>query len=76
MEYDLFQENIISLLDVYAPLKKKYLRVNHASFVTKELRKPIMESTKIRNIYRKQRTETTKVAYNQQRNKCASILKK
>ena len=61
---------------MYAPLKKKHLRANHASFVTKELRKAIMERTRLRNIYLKQRTETTKVAYNQQRNKCVSILKK
>ena len=31
---------------------------------------------RLRNIYLKQRTETTKVAYNRQRNKCVSILKK
>ena len=44
--------------------------------MTKELRKAIMLRTRLRNIYLKQRTETTKVAYNQQRNKCVSILKK
>ena len=77
IEYDTFQEIIVSLLTVYVPLKKKYLRANHASFVTKELRKAIMLRTRLRNIYLKQRTETTKVAYNQQRNsKCVSILKK
>ena len=76
IEYDTCQEIIASLLSVYAPLKKKYLRANHASFVTKELRKAIMLRTRLRNIYLKQRTETTKVAYNRQRNKCVSILKK
>ena len=75
IEYDTFQEIILSLLNVYAPLYA-YLRGNHASFVTKELRKAIMLRTRLRNIYLKQRTETTKVAYNQQRNKCVSILKK
>ena len=70
IEYDTFQEIIVSLLNVYATLKKKHLRANHASFVTKELRKAIMERTRLRNIYLKQCTETTKVAYNQQRNKC------
>ena len=59
---------------MYAPLKKIYLRANHASFLTEELRKAIMESTRLRNIYLKKRTET-KVAYNQQRKKCVSILK-
>ena len=62
MEYDTFQEIIVSLLNVYAPLKKKYVRANHANFVTKELRKAIMERTRFRNICLKQRTETTKVA--------------
>ena len=74
--FDTFQEIIVSLLNVYAPLKKKYLRANHASFVTKELRKAVMQKTGLRNIYLKQCTEATKVAYNQQRNKCVSILKK
>ena len=37
IKYDTFQEIIVSVLNVYAPLKKKYLRANHASFVTKEL---------------------------------------
>ena len=36
------QEIIVSLLNVYTPLKKKYLRTNHANFVTNELRKAIM----------------------------------
>ena len=67
IEYVTFQEIIVSLLNVYAPLKKKYLRANHESFVTKELRKAIMLRTRLRNIYLKQRT--TKVAYNRQRNK-------
>ena len=35
-----------------------------------------MQRARLRNIYLKQRTEATKVAYNQQRNKYVSILKK
>ena len=76
IEYDTFQKIIVSLLNVYAPLSKKYLRAIQANFVTKELRKAIMLRTRLRNIYLKQRTEKTKIAYNQQRNKCVRILKK
>ena len=75
VEYDTFQEIIVSLLHVYAPLKKKHLRANHASFVTKELQKVIMQRTRLRNIYLTQRTEPTEVAYNQQRNKCVNHFK-
>ena len=53
IEYDTFQEIIVSLLNVHAPLKKKYLRANHASFVIKELRKTIMSRARLRNIYLK-----------------------
>ena len=62
IDYDTSQEIIVSLLNIFESLKKKYLRANHESFVTKELRKAIMQRTKPRNIYIKQRTETTKVA--------------
>ena len=54
IKYDTLQEIIVSLLNVYAPLKKKYLRANHTSFGTKELRKAIMDRARLRNIYLKQ----------------------
>ena len=46
IEYDTFPEIIASLLNVNV-----YLRANHASFVTKELRKAIVLRTRLRNIY-------------------------
>ena len=42
IKYDTLQEIIVSLLNVYATLNKKYLRVHHGSFVAKKLRKTIM----------------------------------
>ena len=74
IEYDAFQVISVTLQNVYAPLKKKYLKTNHASFGTKELRKAITQRIRPRNIYLKQWTETTKVAYNQQTNNCVNIL--
>ena len=44
--------------------KKKHLRANHATFVTKEFQKAFMKRARIRNIYLKKQTETTKAAYN------------
>ena len=74
IKYDAFQVISVTLQNVYAPLKKKYLKTNHASFGTKELRKAITQRIRPRNIYLKQWTETTKVAYNQQTNNCVNIL--
>ena len=76
VEYDTFQEILVSLLHVYAPLKKKHLRANHASFVTKELRKVIMQRTRLRNIYLKQRTEPIRLHIISKEINVLTILKK
>ena len=49
MEHNIFLRTFFKILDKYAPLKKKYLRANHATFLTKELRKAIMIRSKLRN---------------------------
>ena len=36
IDFKNFYEIVLSILDAHAPLKKKHLRANHASFVTKE----------------------------------------
>ena len=54
IEYAAFQVISVTLQNVYAPLKKKYLKTNHASFGTKELRKAITQRIRPRNIYLKQ----------------------
>ena len=47
IEYDTFQEIIVSLLNVSTPLKKKYVRANHSSLMTEELEKAIMERARL-----------------------------
>ena len=41
------------VLDKHAPIKKKYLRANHANFVTKQLRKAIMKRSNYVTIFSK-----------------------
>ena len=41
--YTSFEENFVGVLNKHAPLKKKVLRANHASYVTKALKKTIMK---------------------------------
>ena len=76
ISYETFKENFLSILNKVAPVKKKYLRANHSKFITKELRKAIMHRTKLRNIFLRNKTESSRINYNKQRNKCVSILKK
>ena len=43
IDYENFHEIVLSILNAHAPLKKKHLRANRASFLTKELRKAVMK---------------------------------
>ena len=76
-DYAIFNDKtFMEFLDKFAPLKKKYIRANHSSFVTKELSKAIMLRSKLRNQFLKTRTQEPKINYNKQRNLCVSITRK
>ena len=53
IDYEDFHEIVLSILDAHAPLKKKHLRANHASFLTIEFRKAVMKRARLRNVYLK-----------------------
>ena len=76
IEFETFQNVMISVLNKHAPMKQKHIRANHAAFVTKELRKAIMKRTRLRNIFLKKRSENSKALYNKQRNICVSLTRK
>ena len=42
IDYEIIHEIVLSILNTHAPLKKKHLRANRATFVTKEFRKVVM----------------------------------
>ena len=63
-------------MDKHAPIKKKYLRANHANFVTKQLRKAIMKRSKLRNDFLKDRNDASQSVYRKQRNLCVTLLRK
>ena len=76
IDYENVREIVFSILNAHAPLKKKHLGANHASFVTEEFRKAVMKRARLREIYLKKRTEATKAAYKYQQNICVSLLRK
>ena len=57
IEHDIFLGTFLKTLDKYAPMKKKYLRANHATFMTKEVRKAIMMRSKLRNKFLQDKVE-------------------
>ena len=54
--YNDFQNILCKLLDKHAPVKKKYLRANESPFMTKHLRKIIMNRSRSKNIFFKNKT--------------------
>ena len=71
-----FTKIFIDTLNKHAPIKKKYIRANHANFVTKALRKAIMLRSRLRNIFLKEKSLESKKAYNKLRNICVKMVKK
>ena len=63
-------------LDKVAPLKQKYVRSNHSSFLNKETLKAIMNTTRFRNKFLRSRSTEDRSAYNQQRHFCLSLARK
>ena len=49
--YDDFSNLFKTITDKHAPIKQKKVRENNAPFITKELRKAIMDRSRLRNKY-------------------------
>ena len=75
-QIDEFKELFITTLNIHVPLKTKFLRANHANFVSKELTKAIMLRSKLRNKYLIEKSEEARLLYKKQRNVCVFLLKK
>ena len=75
ISYDIFDAIVLSVLNKHAPVKQKSVRANEGPFMTKALRKAIMNRTHLRNRYNKDRTDENKTAFKKQRNLCVKHLR-
>ena len=71
-----FDEKFLEVLDKHAPLKRKLLRANHASYVSKALRKAIMRRSYLEKVYFKYCTENSLRAFEKRKNFCSWLYKK
>ena len=83
MKYDMFELSnddfvriFMDIFDRHAPLKLKYARSNQVPFMTKELRKAVMNRSKLRNEFNKIKTKSAESAYKKQRNLCTYLFRK
>ena len=47
IDYEIFHEAVLSILNAHALLKKNHLGTNHATFVTKEFRNTVMKRARL-----------------------------
>ena len=73
---DKFDKVFLEVLDKHAPRKKKILRANHSSYVSKALRKAIMKRSYLEKLYFRNRTENPLKTYKRQKNYCIRLCKK
>ena len=69
-----FTNTVLSIVDKHAPIKRKYIRANNSAFMTKEV--AIMQRSKLRQKFLKERTNDSKHLHKRQRNLCVSLLRK
>ena len=62
-----FDEKNLEVLDKHAPLKRKLLRANHASYPSKASLKAIMRRSYLEKVYFKNRTENSLRAFEKQK---------
>ena len=63
-QFELFQVISLGLLNKLTILKKKNLRNNQSSFITREVRKAIMNRSRLRNKFLKTKSQECKQDYN------------
>lgn len=88
LRYQLYDNNIVDknftafhgilcqVLDKHAPIKKKCLRANNSPFMTKQLRKMIMNRSRCKNSFSKNKTVENWEKYRRLRNECVKLTKK
>ena len=74
--YSSFENVFIDVLNRHAPIKKKVIRANHASYLTKELKKAITKRSQLEKIYSNKRTEESFKKYKKQKNYCSRLYKR
>ena len=76
MDYGVFENIFLNILDKHATLKQKITRANESPFINKEIKKAIVKRTGLRNRYLRIPSVNNKELYKRQRNLCTSLIRK
>ena len=76
ISFGTFKSTVDNILQKHAPIKKRYVRANQGSFINSKVHKEVMRRTRLRNKFIEFKTDANRIAYNKQRNYCASLILK
>ena len=71
-----FEEQFLKTLENHAPTKKKVIRSNQATYVTKALRKAIMRRSELLTKYHRTKKKFDEISYKKQKNFVSRLYKK
>lgn len=71
-----FNKKFLDVLNKHTLLKKKRVTANHASYVSKSMRKVAMRRSQLENLYFKKRIDESAEAFKKQKNYCSRLYKK
>ena len=74
--YESFETTFIEVLNIYAPLRKKLFRANHAPYISKTLNNVIMHRSQLETKYLKTKTQTNLSLYKKHKNFCSKLSKR
>ena len=76
ISFGTFKSTVDNILQKHAPIKKRYVRANQASFINSKIHKEVTRRTRLRNKFIDSKTDVDGIAYNKQRNYCVSLIRK
>ena len=76
IDYETFEEIVVRLLSIFAPIKERYIRANNSPFMNKTLSKAVMTRSRLRNKFTKNPTPENKSNYTKYRNYCTGLFRK
>ena len=76
IDYETFEEIVVRLLNIFAPIKERYIRANNSPFMNKTLSKAVMTRSRLRNKFTKNPIPENKYNYTKYRNYCTGLFRK
>ena len=76
ISFGTFKNTVDNILQKHAPIKKRFIPANQASFINSKIQKEVMERTCLRKKFIDSKTDGDRIAYKKQRNYCVSLIRK